>query len=283
MFLKRSVVVSQFVALLAVFCVLGGEAAYSAETDPIVASVNGKVVRLSDVENARNLLPSKMQGAPLREVYPVLIESLINSSLASDKAVKLGYDETPEYRLRMARISDQILERILLARHIEQHLTDDLIKARYAQVVERAASQSETHARHILVAEEDHAKALISLLEDGESFAKLAGQHSTGSSKSRGGDLGWFGPGQMVAAFENAAMMLETGAFTHEPVHSKFGWHVILVEERRPFSIPSYQDAREVLANELSAELGQKYMEQLRVEAKIEKKSFEEVVKALQQ
>jgi len=56
-----------------------------------------------------------------------------------------------------------------------------------------------------------------------------------------------------------------------------------LVEERRPFIVPSYQDSREVLANELSAELGQKYMEQLRADAKIEKKSFEEVVKALQQ
>jgi len=279
MFLKRCVVLSLFV----VVSFLGGAPVHSAETDPVVARVNGKVVRLSDVENARNLLPSKMQGAPLREVYPVLMESLVNSSLAADKAVKLGFSETAEYRLRMARISDQILERILLARHIEQHLTNDLIKMRYDQVVERASSQSEIHARHILVAEEDHAKALISLLEDGESFAKLAGEHSTGPSKARGGDLGWFGPGQMVTAFENAAMVLETGEFTHEPVQSKFGWHVILVEERRPFIVPSYQDSREVLANELSAELGQKYMEQLRADAKIEKKSFEEVVKALQQ
>jgi len=279
MFLKRSV----FFSLVMGFAVLSGGAAYSAETDPVVAQVNGKVVHLSDVENARNLLPTKLQGAPLREVYPILMESLVNSSLASDKAVKLGYDETPEYRLRMARISDQILERILLARHIEQHLTDDLIKARYDQVAARAASRFEVHARHILVKEQDHAKALIGLLKDGEDFAQLAAEHSTGPSKSRGGDLGWFGPGQMVATFERAAMALETGAFTPEPVQTKFGWHVILVQERRPFPVPSYQDAREVLANELSAELGQKYMEQLRAEAKIEKKSFEEVVRALQE
>ncbi|HEY9080935.1 peptidylprolyl isomerase [Magnetovibrio sp.] len=279
MFLKRGVVVSLFAGL----ALMAGVAAHGAETDPVVASVNGKVVRLSDVENARNLLPTKLQGAPLREVYPVLMESLINSSLASEKAVKLGFDETPEYRLRMARISDQILERILLARHIEQHLSDDLIKQRYEQVAEKAAAQSEIHARHILVTSEDHAKALIGLLEDGDNFAQLAAEHSTGPSKTRGGDLGWFGPGQMVAEFENAAMALPTGEFTHEPVKTKFGWHVILVEERRPFVVPSYQDVREILANELSAELGQKYMEQLRSEAKIEKKSFEDVVKALQQ
>jgi len=108
MFLKRCVVLSLFV----VVSFLGGAPVHSAETDPVVARVNGKVVRLSDVENARNLLPSKMQGAPLREVYPVLMESLINSSLAADKAFKLGFSETADSRLRMARISDKILERI---------------------------------------------------------------------------------------------------------------------------------------------------------------------------
>jgi len=283
MFLRRNAVLSTFFLFAFLSAGLSAGRAYSVETDPVVATVNGKVVRLSDVENARNLLPQKLQGAPLREVYPVLMESLINSSLASDKATKLGYHETPEYRLRMARISDQILERILLARHIEQRLTDDLIQERYDQVVERAKTQFEIHARHILVDSEDHAKALIGLLEDGADFAMLAAENSLGPSKSRGGDLGWFGPGQMVKAFEYAAMALKPGEFTHDPVHTKFGWHVILVEERRPFPIPSYQDAREVLANELSAELGQKFMEQLRAEAKIEKKSFEEVVRALQQ
>lgn len=278
MFLKRRFI---FFAVLGV-PLFWGHVAQGVETDPVVAMVNNHEVRLSDVENARNLLPSKMQGAPLRDVYPVLMESLINSRLAADKAVKLGFNETPEYLHRMARISDQILERILLARHIEQSLTDADIKKRYDQVVERAKTQSEIHARHILVDSEDHAKALIQRLKDGADFSKLASEQSQGPSKTRGGDLGWFGPGEMAQSFEEAALAIPTGAFSQLPAQTQFGWHVIKVEGRRAMPIPSYPEAREFLANELSAELGQKFMEQLRAEASIEKKSFEEVVKALQ-
>lgn len=278
MSLKR---ITRIGVLMSALAFAAGDAS-AMETDPVVATVNGNFVRLSDIENARNALPSKMQGAPLRNVYPILLESLINSRLTADEAKKLGYHETPEYLHRMARLSDQILERILLARHIEQNLSDEMIKKRYDQVVERAKTQFEVHARHILVEGQDEATALIAQLKDGADFADLAKEHSTGPSAVDGGDLGWFGPGAMVAQFAKAVLDVPTGAFTQRPVKTKFGWHVILIEERRPFPVPSYQDAREVLAQELLAEVGRDYMAELRGAAHIEKKSFEEIVKALQ-
>lgn len=258
-------------------------AALAVDTDPVVAVVNGKNVYLTDVENARNLLPQELQGAPLRDIYPMLMESLISSRLSADKAQELGYHETPEYLHRMARVSDQILQRMLLQRHIEQKLTDALIMERYQLVAEKAKGQFEINARHILVESEDEAKKLIVELEDGADFAELAKAHSIGPSKEQGGELGWFGPGQMIEAFYQAALQIEADQFSKMPVQTKFGWHIIFVEERRPFPVPSYQDAREILANDLSAELGRAYMSQLRDAAKIEKKSFEEVVKALQE
>ncbi len=256
--------------------------AWAVDTDPVVATVNGHEIRLSDVENARNQLPSQLQNAPLRDIYPVLLESLIDTRLAADKATRLGYHETPEFKNRMAQVSDQILQRIMMARHIEQHLTDELILERYQKLAQKAGTQFEIHARHILVESEDRAKELIAMLDDGQIFAELAAEHSTGPSRSRGGDLGWFGPGQMVEPFEAAAMALDVGAYTNAPVQTKFGWHVILVEERRPFPVPSYQEAREVIAKELLSEIGGNFMTTLRGESKIEKKSFAEVVKALQ-
>lgn len=257
--------------------------AQSVETDPVVATINGVDVRLTDIENARHSLPSQLQGAPLRDVYPVLLESLINSRLAANEAKKIGLDQSAEFKHRMARISEQILERILLARKIESQLTDELIMDRYQQLVEGAKAQSQVRARHILVDSQDQAIDLIADLQGGGDFATLAKAHSTGPSGARGGDLGWFGPGQMVAEFDEAIKGIETGTFSPVPVQTKFGWHVISVEERRPFPVPQYQDVREVLANELLAELGQAYMDQLRGEAEIEKKSFKEVVEALQQ
>ena len=257
--------------------------AQTVETDPVVATVNGVEIRLSDVDNARNLLPAKLQVAPMRDVYPILMEALVNVHLAAGKARELGYHKTPEFKRKVEQASNQFLQRILLERHISARVTEEMIKERYDAQLEAIKDRFETRARHILLKDEDHAKALIEELEDGADFAELASKHSTGPTKSNGGQLGWFIPGQMVKEFEDAANALDKGEHSEEPVQTKYGWHVILVEERRPLTLPDYQELRTLLTNDVSTDLGNQFMEQLRSEAKIEKKSFQEVLKALQE
>ena len=88
------------------------------------------------------------------------------------------------------------------------------------------------HAFHILVKTEQEAFEILFDLERGASFADLASQHSLCPSKKRGGDLGWFGRGQMVEEFEDAAFSLEKGKVSR-PVKTKFGYHLIKVEEMK--------------------------------------------------
>ena len=88
------------------------------------------------------------------------------------------------------------------------------------------------HASHILVKAEQEAFEILFDLERGASFADLASQHSLCPSKKRGGDLGWFGRGQMVEEFEDAAFSLEKGKVSR-PVKTKFGYHLIKVEEMK--------------------------------------------------
>lgn len=242
----------------------------AADTDPVAATVDGYVIHLSDVESARSLLPQQLQGQPLEVVYPMLLNSLINSRLAAQKARAEGLDEDPAYKSRMARIGEQILERVLLSQHIERQVTDALVNERYAALVEQAKTQVEAHARHILVKTEDEAAAIVKELQGGADFEALAKERSTGPSGPTGGDLGWFGPGRMVPAFEKAAMTLKPGSFTEEPVQTQFGWHVIKVDEHRPLTPPTFEAARPGLVNALSAELGQALMDQLRSDAKVE-------------
>lgn len=109
--------------------------------DPVVARVDGGMIRLSDVNEARHLLPPQMQGAPLVVVYDMLVESLINTRLAAVKARRLGLDKTPEFERRMARIGEQVLERMLLTQYIEQRLTEERIQNLYVQMNEKANSQ----------------------------------------------------------------------------------------------------------------------------------------------
>jgi len=261
--------------IITIISALATTQAWAEEKDPVAATVDGYEIHLSDVVDARELLPQQMQGQPMRVVYPMLLDSLINSRLAAKKARELGLDDAPEFKSRMARISEQLLERALLTKHIEENLTDELLQERYVTYSERLKGQEEVHARHILVKAEDEAKDLIVKLQAGEDFAALAKEHSTGPSGPEGGDLGWFGPGRMVPAFETAAMVLATGDFTAAPVRTQFGWHVIKVDERRPVKVPSFEDAKSNLANEVLGELGQAMMDDLRKGVKVDKVDLE--------
>jgi peptidyl-prolyl cis-trans isomerase C len=235
----------------------------------VAAKVDGYVIHLSDVQGARGLLPSQLQNQPMSVVYPVLLDSLINSHLTAQKARELGMDKTDEYKMRMARIGDQILERMLLSQVIEKQITNEQVKKRYDVLSANAKNAVEIHARHILLETEDAALLMVKRLKAGEDFATLAKQNSTGPSSSKGGDLGWFGPGDVLPEFEQAAMALEPGTFTEKPVKTKYGWHVIKVEERRPIVVPSFDEAREAIANELSARAGQDLMKKLRSKADV--------------
>jgi peptidyl-prolyl cis-trans isomerase C len=90
----------------------------------------------------------------------------------------------------------------------------------------------EWRASHILVKDKKLADELLKRVKQGASFEALAREHSTCPSKSRGGDLGWFGPGKMVPAFENACKRLSPGG-TSDVVSSSFGYHIIRLTGRK--------------------------------------------------
>ena len=91
---------------------------------------------------------------------------------------------------------------------------------------------NQVRASHILVKDEQTAKSLKSQIEGGSTFEEMAQQHSTCPSKRQGGDLGWFGKGQMVKPFEEAAFSLAEGKIS-DPVKTQFGYHLIKVTATR--------------------------------------------------
>ncbi|MGA2480794.1 MAG: peptidylprolyl isomerase [Spirochaetia bacterium] len=90
----------------------------------------------------------------------------------------------------------------------------------------------EWRASHILVKEKALATELLKKAKQGASFEGLARQYSTCPSKSQGGDLGWFGPGKMVAAFEQACKRLSNGSLS-DVVSTQFGYHIIKLTGRK--------------------------------------------------
>jgi peptidyl-prolyl cis-trans isomerase C len=91
----------------------------------------------------------------------------------------------------------------------------------------KKAKAGKVRASHILVNKHVHAQDIIGQIAEGENFANMARKHSSCSSAKKGGDLGYFGRGQMVKEFERAVFALNVGAMTMDPVKTQFGYHVI--------------------------------------------------------
>ena len=154
----------------------------------------------------------------------------------------------------MAFLQQRALHGELVEKGVVDKVTDAEVRARYDQEIANTPPVNEVHARHILVKTKEEAEAIIKQLDGGADFEKLANeQTSDPSGKSSGGDLGWFGPGQMVPEFDKAAFALEVGKYTKEPVQTQFGWHVIKVEDKRAKQPPAFDEVKDQAGRRSSA------------------------------
>ena len=239
--------------------------------DPVVATVNGTSIMRSDIDVARKQLPEQYRNLPMDQIYQPLLNQLIRTKILSAAARSEKLDETDVFKRRVGLIQDRLLEEALLEKLIGEKITDDALQARYKKTVGGFPTTEEVRARHILVKTEAEADAIIKDLAGGADFAKIAADKSIGPSKTRGGDLDYFGKGQMVPPFEKAAFALAKGEFTKKAVKSPFGWHVIKVEDKRQSKPPSFEESRSKLGQELSQEIAQQLVKGLTEKAKIER------------
>ncbi len=242
-----------------------------AADDPIVAVVNGAEVHRSAVEAVTRSLPQQMQQAPIEQIYPVLLDRVIDFKLIEAEAEKSDLADDPDVQKSLAQARAAVLRDAMLQQQIEEGSTEDALKARYEEMKQKDGFASEeVHARHILLATEDDAKAVIEELEGGADFEALAKEKSTGPSAPQGGDLGYFKQGQMVPEFGDAAFAMEVGATSAEPVQTQFGFHVIKVEDKRTVE-PSFEESEPQIRQDVAREIVTALVEDLREGAEIER------------
>ena len=236
----------------------------------IVARIDGTELHFSDVEAAQQSLPPQVQKLPLQQIYPMLLERLVDGALVTEAGRKEHLEQNPELQARLKRYEDRLIQEAYLSRAIKDAETEDRLKARYQVFAKEKAGQEEVHARHILVKTEAEAKSVIAELDKGADFAALAQKYSSDPSAGSGGDLGYFGHDDMVKDFADAAFALPAGKYTTTPVKTEFGWHVIKVEDHRVKTPPSFDEARQELTQLVARDAVDAKLKELRSAAKIE-------------
>ena len=251
--------------------------ATQAQNIPIVANVNNEDISLETMIHAMNELPPEIQSQPFMSYYEDLLERVIDIKLFAQEGKKMKLNEEPSVRAAIDFVIEKVLMQAFLSKYVQENIKEENLKASYNNFIADETSREEIKASHILMDTESEAIDVINMLNDGDDFAELAKNKSTGPSGPSGGDLGWFKRGQMVPPFEKAAFSLNKNEISQRPVQTQFGWHVIKIFDKRIPEAPSYENMKSKLIQDLERKIVSKKIQDLRNDALIEKLSSSEL------
>lgn len=255
-----------------------------------VAAVNGQKISRADFDR-------RLEGGPAgKSTLTQLVQQVLVDQYARDKKIDVSNDEVGkkeneikakyppgqfESILKQQGLTEDDVHTILRQQLViekavapQVKVTDTDVKAYYDKNHALLDQPEQVRARHILVADQKTANDVEAKLKNGAKFEELAKQFSTDpSSKDKGGELGFFGKGQMVAPFQEAAFAAPVGKVT-APVKSPFGYHIIQVEEKKPALKATLANSRGKIETQLKqqqqAQQIPAFLAQLRTGAKID-------------
>jgi peptidyl-prolyl cis-trans isomerase C len=222
---------------------------FAQDADTVVATVGDTDITLGEMIITRAQLPQQYAQLPDDLLFKGVLDQLIQQQLLAD-----GIETVPArvtYALKNERRTLLAGENITII--TKDAVTEAEIQAAYDARYTDATPTTEYNASHLLVDTQEEAEAAKARIEEGAEFADIARELSTGPTGPNGGNLGWFGTGQMVPAFEEAVMALEPGGLSG-PVETQFGWHVITLNATRDSEAPTLDDVRAELTGQLQEE-----------------------------
>lgn len=193
-------------------------------------------------------------------------EQVVIGELLYQEALKQKLNESPEGKTALAMAERDALARQLLEKIVNERTNDAAIQKYYDEHAVQF-KRPQVKARHVLVKEKAEADAIMAQIKGGADFAKVATEKSLDSGSAKeGGELGWFEKSRMVAEFADAAFAAKKGDLVG-PVQTKFGFHIIEVEDTRE-SKP-LDEVKDQIKGQLRSEVVQAYIEELKKGATI--------------
>ena len=205
------------------------------------------------------------QGQPdTPELRNAVREELNTRELLVREAKKKGLEKTTDVKNQMELSGQTVLVRAYVGDWLKANPISDALLHKEYDAIKAQMGDKEYKVRHILVEKEDEAKEIITALQKGEKFEKLAERSKDPGSKANGGDLDWNAPGNFVKPFSDAMVKLPKGKFTTVPVQTQFGWHVIEVTDVRDAKIPSFEEVKPQLQQRAQGQQLDAYFRELR-------------------
>ncbi len=235
-----------------------------------IAIVNGKAVPKTRVDMlAQQVAKSGRPVTPDMETQ--LREEVIAREVFMQEAEKQGLAASDDFKVQMELARQTLLIRELFASYQKKNpVTDADLQAEYDKFAS-ANGGKEFKARHILVEKEADAKNIIASLKKGGKFEEIAKKQSKDAgSGAKGGDLDWANPSSYVPEFSEALSKLGKGQLTEAPVKTQFGFHVIRVDDIRNAQLPSFQEVKPQIAQQMQQQKLAAFQEDLRKKAKVE-------------
>jgi peptidyl-prolyl cis-trans isomerase C len=252
------------------------KSASSTSGGAVIATYANKKFTIEDFKREVERLPPRSRAQlTTPERRRQFVDNYVLNDLLADQGHAKGYDRDPE----IVRQIDDLRQRLVVQRVMRDYqeapvLSDDEIKAYYEQN-QRLFSGAQIHAAHILVKDETLAKQLRAELDaQPDKFDELAKTNSVDTATAaRGGDLGFFGQGRMVAEFERAAFALEKPGDLSPVVQTPFGYHIIKLIERKDGPAKPFDDVKDrirvAMTNQRRQELVTQRFDKVKADAKI--------------
>ena len=241
-----------FITILGISMTLAfGCAKEPSPDDKVLVKVSNSVITLKDFKARIAKLPSYYRDIVEKDRKRYL-EEMIAEKLFYEEALRRGLNNDKE----VAEIVMEAKKKIIIAKLIKNDVEDkvkvdeDEIAHFYAANKDKLKTPEMWRASQILVPTEQEAKDALQELNSGASFEEIARARSKDATASRGGDIGYFRAGQLVPDFEKAALNLNVGQMS-DVVHTKFGYHIIKLTDKKTPDMQTYEKAKPLIENEL--------------------------------
>lgn len=253
----------------------GGTKTEGKKEGKVLADVNSGSITTGDFDRELKNLPEYLKTmAETPQGRKEMLDTMVIRELILQQAAKDGLDKGAEIEEKLQDLRKRLIVESFLKKkvEVESKVSDEDMKKFYEQNKDKFKSGEQIKASHILVKTEKEAKDVLAKLKSGGNFEELAKKNSVDSSSAKGGDLGWFGKGSMVPAFEKAALALKEGQIS-DVVKSDFGFHIIKLTGKRAAGIRPFEEVKEQIKGAIlptkQQEVFQKIKEELKKTAKI--------------